>query len=42
MLKVRHPAPEKMEPLGRGRIFMAIITVVVFALSFVPFPITIP
>ena len=42
MLKVRHPAPEKMEPLGRGRIVMAIITVIVFALSFVPFPITIP
>jgi membrane-associated protease RseP (regulator of RpoE activity) len=42
MLKVRHPAPEKMEPLGRGRIVLAIITVIVFALSFVPFPITIP
>ena len=42
MLKVRHPAPEKMEPLGRGRIVIAIITVIVFALSFVPFPITIP
>ena len=42
MLKVRHPAPEKMEPLGRGRIVMAMVTVIVFALSFVPFPITIP
>src|SRR5882672_3063276 len=42
MLKVRHPAPEKMEPLGRGRIIVAIITLIVFALSFVPFPITIP
>lgn len=41
MLKVRHPAPEEMEPLGRGRIVVGIITVIVFALSFVPFPITI-
>ena len=41
MLKVRHPAPEQMEPLGRGRIVVAIITLIVFALSFVPFPITI-
>lgn len=40
MLKVRHPAPEEMEPLGRGRIVVAIVTLVVFALSFVPFPIT--
>ncbi len=41
MLKVRHPAPEEMEPLGRGRMIVAIITLIVFALSFVPFPITI-
>jgi membrane-associated protease RseP (regulator of RpoE activity) len=41
MLKVRHPAPEAMEPLGRGRIVMALITLIVFALSFLPFPITI-
>jgi membrane-associated protease RseP (regulator of RpoE activity) len=41
MLKVRHPAPEAMEPLGRGRIIVAIITLIVFALSFVPFPLTI-
>jgi membrane-associated protease RseP (regulator of RpoE activity) len=40
MLKVRHPAPEAMEPLGRGRVIVAVITLVVFALSFVPFPIT--
>ena len=40
MLKVRHPAPEAMEPLGRGRTVVAIITLLVFALSFVPFPIT--
>ena len=41
MLKVRHPAPEKMEPLGRGRRIVAIVTLIVFVLSFVPFPITI-
>jgi membrane-associated protease RseP (regulator of RpoE activity) len=41
MLKVRHPLPERMEPLGRARIVVAIITLLVFALSFVPFPITI-
>jgi membrane-associated protease RseP (regulator of RpoE activity) len=40
MLKVRHPAPEEMEPLGRGRTIVAIVTLIVFALSFVPFPIT--
>ena len=40
MLRVRHPAPEKMEPLGLARIIVAIITLIVFALSFVPFPIT--
>ena len=40
MLRVRHPAPEEMEPLGRGRTIVAIITLIVFALSFVPFPIT--
>jgi membrane-associated protease RseP (regulator of RpoE activity) len=41
MLKVRHPSPEQMEPLGRGRVVIGIITLLVFALSFVPFPITI-
>ena len=41
MLKVRHPAPERMEPLGVARIIVTIITLIVFALSFVPFPITI-
>lgn len=40
MLKVRHPAPEQMEPLGTARIAVGIITLFVFALSFVPFPIT--
>ena len=42
MLKVRHPAPEEMEPLGRARTVVAIVTLIVFALSFTPFPITIP
>jgi len=41
MLWVRHPAPEQMEPLGRARVVVGIITLLVFALSFVPFPITI-
>jgi membrane-associated protease RseP (regulator of RpoE activity) len=41
MLRVRHPSPEQMEPLGRARIIVAIITLIVFALAFVPFPITI-
>ncbi|MEP6913162.1 MAG: site-2 protease family protein [bacterium] len=41
MLKVRHPQPEEMEPLGRPRLMIAIITLLVFALSFWPFPITI-
>ena len=40
MLKVRHPTPDKMEPLGTARIIMAIVTLIVFALSFWPFPIT--
>lgn len=41
MLKVRHPQPGQMEALGRGRIAIAIFTLIVFALSFWPFPITI-
>ncbi|HWN11408.1 MAG TPA: site-2 protease family protein [Pyrinomonadaceae bacterium] len=40
MLKVRHPAPQTWEPLGNKRIAVAVITLIVFALSFVPFPIT--
>ena len=39
MLKVRHPAPEVMEPLGKARMIVAVITLIVFALSFWPFPI---
>lgn len=40
MLRVKHPAPERMEPLGKTRTIVAIVTLLVFALSFVPFPIT--
>ncbi len=40
MLKVRHPAPEQMEPLGNARVVIGVVTLIVFALSFVPFPIT--
>ncbi len=41
MLRVHHPAPERTEPLGVGRLLIAVITLLVFLLSFVPFPITI-
>jgi membrane-associated protease RseP (regulator of RpoE activity) len=41
MLWVRHPQPPVMEPLGAKRIWIAILTLLVFALSFWPFPITI-
>jgi membrane-associated protease RseP (regulator of RpoE activity) len=40
MLKVRHPSPEAMEPLGRARIVATIVTLIVFILCFLPFPIT--
>jgi len=41
MLRVRHPQPQLMEPLGPARLGVAVITLVVFILSFWPFPITI-
>jgi membrane-associated protease RseP (regulator of RpoE activity) len=41
MLRVRHPQPEQMEPLGTKRIIIAVITLLVFVLCFLPFPITI-
>ncbi len=41
MLRVPHPAPAVMEPLGIKRILIAILTLVVFILCFWPFPITI-
>ena len=40
MLQVRHPQPATMEPLGTKRIVIAILTLLVFVLCFVPFPIT--
>lgn len=41
MLKVQHPSPERTEPLGTGRIIVAILTLFIFGLSFWPFPITV-
>ena len=42
MLRMRHPqAGDEREPLGRGRVIVAVLTLLVFALSFWPFPITI-
>jgi membrane-associated protease RseP (regulator of RpoE activity) len=41
MLRVKHPQPAIMEPLGTTRIIVAVLTLVVFVLCFVPFPITI-
>jgi membrane-associated protease RseP (regulator of RpoE activity) len=40
MLRMRHPQPQDMEPLGRTRLIVALITLLVFALSFWPFPVT--
>ena len=40
MMRVPHPAPFTMEPLGTKRILVAIITLIVFILCFWPFPIT--
>lgn len=41
MLRVRHPRPDRMEPLGAARVAIGIITLLVFVLCFLPFPITI-
>ena len=41
MLRVHHPQPQQMEPLGMKRIAIAVLTLLVFALCFLPFPITI-
>lgn len=41
MLRLPHPQPAEMEPLGTKRILIAIVTLIVFALCFWPFPITI-
>jgi membrane-associated protease RseP (regulator of RpoE activity) len=41
MMRVPHPAPGVMEPLGTKRTAIAIITLIVFVLCFWPFPISI-
>ena len=42
MLRVPHPrAEDELDPLGRARILVALLTLAVFLLSFVPFPISI-
>lgn len=41
MLKVKHPQPPVMEPLGTKRVVIGIVTLIVFVLCFWPFPITI-
>jgi len=41
MLRVRHPQAEDGRPLDQPRMFVAILTLLVFILSFLPFPIEI-
>ncbi|MFY9621187.1 MAG: site-2 protease family protein [Pyrinomonadaceae bacterium] len=41
MLRVRHPQPQKMESLGVARTIVAVVTLIVFVMCFLPFPITI-
>jgi membrane-associated protease RseP (regulator of RpoE activity) len=41
MLRVRHPEPPEMERLGTKRTVIAVLTLIVFGLCFLPFPITI-
>jgi membrane-associated protease RseP (regulator of RpoE activity) len=41
MLRVRHPQAEDTTPLDRTRLLVAVLTLLVFALCFLPFPITI-
>jgi membrane-associated protease RseP (regulator of RpoE activity) len=41
MMRVPHPAPAVMEPLGAKRLVIAVVTLLVFILCFWPFPITI-
>jgi membrane-associated protease RseP (regulator of RpoE activity) len=41
MLRVRHPnALDESDPLGRPRALVALLTLLVFILSFTPFPLT--
>jgi membrane-associated protease RseP (regulator of RpoE activity) len=41
MLRVPHPVPPVMEPLGQKRILIAVLTLLTFILCYWPFPITI-
>jgi membrane-associated protease RseP (regulator of RpoE activity) len=41
MLRVRHPQPEDETPLDRSRLIVAALTLAIFVLSFLLFPITI-
>ena len=41
ILRFPHPQPAIMEPLGTARLLIALVTLLVYALSFWPFPITI-
>jgi membrane-associated protease RseP (regulator of RpoE activity) len=41
MLRFPHPQPQTMDPLGTARTLIALLTLIVFLLSFWPFPITI-
>jgi membrane-associated protease RseP (regulator of RpoE activity) len=41
ILRFPHPQPSVMEPLGTKRVAIAIVTLIVYALCFWPFPITI-
>lgn len=41
MMRIRHPEPWDNTPLDAKRIIIAIMTLLIFALCFVPFPITI-
>lgn len=41
MMRIRHPRPIDTRPLGPGRKILALLTLLIFVLSFVPFPIKI-
>lgn len=41
ILRFPHPPPARLEPLGTPRLLIALLTLLVYALSFWPFPITI-
>ena len=41
ILRFPHPQPARMEPLGTKRLVIALLTLLVYALSFWPFPISI-